>query len=116
MRNRPDSEIEDPDGATVDAVRVQVRDGDAERPFMRGILVHSLTSQGFGFEEAYGVAQAVWKRVRDRTVVDKAELRTLIDELSSPPKGANPDAPPPEAGISLDVKGKDGKNSKPTAK
>ncbi len=62
--------------------RVRVDDEGAHRPFMRGILVHSLTEQGLSFENAYEVAQAVWRRVRERQLVTKDELRTLVAELS----------------------------------
>jgi len=107
--NRRNLDSDDPDEATVDAIRVRVTDGEVERPFMRGILVHSLTAQGIGFEEAYGVAQSVWKRVRDRTVVEKKELLALIEEFSSPVGGPDPESSRPERDTPLDVQGKDGR-------
>ena len=58
--------------------RVRVAHGDVERPFMRGILVHSLTEQGVPFEDAYKVAQGVWRRVRNRTVVTHSELSRVV--------------------------------------
>ena len=81
QRSEPEDEDElDEQSATL--TRVRVADGDALRPFMRGILVHSLTEQGVSFEDAYEVAQAVWKRVRGREQVSKSELRSIVAELS----------------------------------
>ena len=61
-----------------------VVDGPARRPFMRGIMVHSLQSRGLSFEEAYGVASAVRERIRARPDVTRDELRALVTELAGP--------------------------------
>ncbi len=89
--------------------RVRVDDHGEHRPFMRGILVHSLTEQGISFENAYEVAQAVWKRVNGRQLVTKDELRELVRELTveaTPGEIPRPDA---AFGDQLDVLGKDGR-------
>ena len=59
--------------------RVRVDDRGVSRPFMRGILVHSLTERGFDFEAAYAISQEVWKQVRDREIVSTKDLRELVD-------------------------------------
>jgi len=61
-----------------------VADGPAQRPFMRGIMVHSLLGKGMSFEEAYRVASSVRERVRSRPVVTRDELRALVGEVAGP--------------------------------
>lgn len=90
-------------------VRVRVDDGGVLRPFMRGILVHSLTELGFSFEDAYAVAQEVWRRVRDRMVVRRDELRALVAELTRSAPGGDFERLDPTPGERLDVLGKDGR-------
>src|SRR5262245_60137067 len=62
--------------------KTQVADGDAQRPFMRGIMVHSLLGRGISFEDAYGVAAAVRERLRSRPVITREELRAMVEELA----------------------------------
>ena len=66
------------------SVKTLVADGDGERPFMRGIMVHSLLARGLSFEEAFRMAGAVRERIRLRPVVTREELRALIDEIAEP--------------------------------
>jgi 2-phosphoglycerate kinase len=61
-----------------------VADGPARRPFMRGIMVHSLLGKGMSFEDAYRVASSVRERLRSRPVVTRDELRALVSELAGP--------------------------------
>lgn len=61
--------------------RVMVEQAGAERPFMRGIMVHSLTSRGISFDEAYRTADAVRERIQGREVVSRADLAELIREV-----------------------------------
>lgn len=104
--------IEEPDPETsskgVSQLRVAEADGDTLRPFMRGILVHSLTERGVGFEAAYEVAHVVSRRLRGRSQVTRAELRTLVDELVE--EGARDAADGRDMILDsvLDVLGKDG--------
>ena len=65
-----------------------VVDGGARRPFMRGIMVHSLQSKGLSFEEAYGVASAVRERIRALPEVTRDALRALVTELAGPAAAA----------------------------
>jgi 2-phosphoglycerate kinase len=90
------------------ATRVRVDDHGVHRRFMRGILVHSLTEQGFSFEDAYAVSQEVWKRVRGREVVSKKELRELVSEFATASSVAEA-ARLRRIDDQLDVVGKDGR-------
>ena len=60
--------------------RTQVEDDSGRRPFMRGIIVHSLLSRGVGFDEAYRAANAVRDQVRSRAVVSREELAKLVGD------------------------------------
>jgi 2-phosphoglycerate kinase len=62
--------------------KILVVDGATRRPFMRGIMVHSLQSRGLSFEEADGVASAARERLRARPEVTRDELRALVGELA----------------------------------
>jgi len=59
--------------------RLQVEDAGGRRPFMRGILIHSLMSRGVSFDEAYPVANRVREQIRPRAVVSRAELARVVD-------------------------------------
>jgi 2-phosphoglycerate kinase len=70
-----------------------VEDGTGRRPFMRGIMVHSLLSRGASFEAAYRAATAVRDKIRGREVVDRDELAQMVEdllggELEAPPEAA----------------------------
>jgi 2-phosphoglycerate kinase len=65
-----------------------VVDGAARRPFMRGIMVHTLQSKGLSFDEAYAIASAVRDRIRGREDVTRDELRAIVAELAGPAAAA----------------------------
>jgi 2-phosphoglycerate kinase len=65
-------------------VKTLVEDGAARRPFMRGIMIHSLLGKGLSFEDAYRVASGVRERLRARPVVARDELRGLVAEVAGP--------------------------------
>ncbi len=67
------------DKSTRDRVWVET-DGN-RRPFMRGIMVHSLMARGVGFDEALLTADEVRSRVEGRGRVQRHELAKLIEEL-----------------------------------
>src|SRR4029453_4606844 len=46
--------------------RIFIEHDSVRRPFMRGILVHSLMARGLAFEDAYPAANAVRDRLRGR--------------------------------------------------
>ncbi len=62
------------------ASRIYVESGSGRRPFMRGILVHSLMARGLAFEEAYGTANQVRDELRGRRVVPIDELGRCVNE------------------------------------
>lgn len=72
-------EKKDGPGSGGDSGRIVVEDAGGPRPFMRGILIHSLLSQGVSFEAAYGVANRVRERLRGRHVA-RDELAKVVDE------------------------------------
>jgi len=59
---------------------VEEADG-RRRPFMRGIMVHSLMERGVPFEDAYRVANQIRQRLRGRSVVAKDELAKTLQEM-----------------------------------
>ena len=61
--------------------RLFVEHESGRRPFMRGILVHSLMARGLPFEAAYRTANAVRDRLRGRRLVSLAELARTADEI-----------------------------------
>jgi len=67
-----------------DPDRTLVEDGPNRRPFMRGIMVHSLMARGLTFGDAYRTADAVRERLRGRSVVPKAELTKAVVEICGP--------------------------------
>jgi len=74
--------------------RTVVEDAGGRRPFMRGIMIHSLMSQGLDFDDAYKVACSVRDRIRDKAVVTRDELAALAHSLIDPSKLADAQASP----------------------
>ncbi len=54
---------------------------EGPRPFMRGILVHSLVSSGVPFDVALDVSNRIRDQIAGRGQVTRVELRRLVDEL-----------------------------------
>jgi 2-phosphoglycerate kinase len=73
--------------------RISIEDGRQQRPFMRGIMVHSLMARGVPFEDAYQTAEQIRLRIRGRGVVQKSELAKAVLEILGPE--AMSDEPPP---------------------
>jgi 2-phosphoglycerate kinase len=67
-----------------DERRLWVQEGEERRPFMRGIMIHSLMARGVPFDEANRVANTVRDRLRPRGVVDKAAILAVLHELLDP--------------------------------
>ena len=61
--------------------RTMVEDETGRRPFMRGIMVHSLMSRGASFDDAYRSASAIRDKIRGRDGVRREELAGMVDEL-----------------------------------
>ncbi len=110
-RRGAETDLEDDEGEEQSAslTRVRVDDHGAHRPFMRGILVHSLTEQGISFENAYEIAQAVWKQVSGRQLITKDELRELVRELTVESAPGEVDRSDSLFADQLAVLGKDGR-------
>jgi 2-phosphoglycerate kinase len=64
--------------------RLWVDDAGVRRPFMRGIMIHSLMARGVPFEEANRVANTVRDRLRPRGAIDKAAILEVLHELIDP--------------------------------
>jgi 2-phosphoglycerate kinase len=60
---------------------VRVEDSAGRRPFMRGIMVHSLMTRGIDFAQALETAEEVRRRVANRGVVGRSELAKLVREI-----------------------------------
>jgi 2-phosphoglycerate kinase len=68
-----------------------VEESGVARPYMRGIMVHSLTARGVSFDDAYSTAQVVADRIRGRGRVERLELSKIVQEVL----GENPDKEEP---------------------
>ncbi|MGH0032236.1 MAG: ATP cone domain-containing protein [Myxococcota bacterium] len=98
----PRAEPARPESASKD--RLQVRVDGAPRPFMRGIIVHSLMARGVGFDEANRTANAVRERLRAQGVVSKDEITAEIRKiLGDAPFHSDHHLP---AGVDITVHGK----------
>ena len=58
-----------------------VEDAAGRRPFMRGIMVHSLMARGVDFEVAYATANQVRGRIAGRESVQRSDLAKLVREI-----------------------------------
>ena len=86
--------------------RILVEDASNRRPFMRGIMVHSLMARGIAFEEAYRTANQIRERLRGRLVVPKAELAKVVLEICGPPTDRVEPAPPAADEITITGRGR----------
>jgi 2-phosphoglycerate kinase len=83
-----------PSGGSSGRERIYIEHDSVRRPFMRGILVHSLMARGLAFEDAYPAANAVRERLRGRGAVSVEELgeavQAVLRERSLPEDAAGP--------------------------
>jgi 2-phosphoglycerate kinase len=61
--------------------RIQVEDAGRRRPFMRGIMIHSLMARGVSFDDAFRTANTIRDRLRARDVVPKQEIAKAVREI-----------------------------------
>jgi 2-phosphoglycerate kinase len=61
--------------------RIYIEHDAVRRPFMRGILVHSLMARGLAFEDAYAAANAVRERLRGRGSVTVEDLGAAVQAV-----------------------------------
>ena len=74
------------------------------RPYMRGIMVHSLMARGVSFDDAYATAHAVADRIRGSGSVPRAELAAMVSEILGEEHTHQPPIPIP---ITVEVTSKD---------
>jgi 2-phosphoglycerate kinase len=58
--------------------RTYVADATGRRPFMRGIMIHSLMSRGASFEDAFQAASEIREKLRGRPEVSRGELARMV--------------------------------------
>jgi 2-phosphoglycerate kinase len=97
--------------AESDKVRLYVQDDGTRRPFMRGILIHSLMARGVTYEDAYQAANSVRERLRSKGVVRREEVARLAREALGPRAPQRPPAPLP-----VDIRVRDGSEGMPFSK
>lgn len=68
-------------GAGAGRERIYIEYDSVRRPFMRGILVHSLMAHGLAFDDAYASANAVRERLRGRRSVTVEDLWRTVQEV-----------------------------------
>jgi 2-phosphoglycerate kinase len=89
-------------GAEAAEERIFVEDGGARRPFMRGILTHSLMARGVSFEDAFRTANEVRAKIHGRSVVTRAELVQAVKDIlgtDAPGEDAEPAGLPLEFNV-----------------
>jgi 2-phosphoglycerate kinase len=84
-----------------------VEDGAGRRPFMRGIMVHSLLSRGASFDAAYRTATAVRDKIRGRELVHREELAQMVEELL----GGALESPPDVAAVPFAIQVRDDRHA-----
>ena len=72
-----------PPGAkpSADGFAVAVEGAEGRRPFMRGIMVHSLMARGIDFEVAYATADEIRGRIGELKTVERSDLAKLVREI-----------------------------------
>jgi len=65
-----------------DAKRVLiVEDSGVTRPYMRGIMVHSLMARGVSFDDAYATAASISERIRGLGSIPRSDLAKMVVEI-----------------------------------
>lgn len=80
----PEQSGQDPPEPAGEGGRILVEDEAGRRPFMRGILIHSLMARGVAFDEAFGAANEIRRRLRGRPVVTRAEIAEAARQIVGP--------------------------------
>jgi 2-phosphoglycerate kinase len=86
----PSHSADGPSEAGGDRSRIYVEDATGRRPFMRGILIHSLMAQGVSYEDAYRAANAVRDQVLPKGTVHREEIVRLAAEALGPGAAPSP--------------------------
>jgi 2-phosphoglycerate kinase len=69
-KNKPNSELNP----------LFVEDGGRRRPYMRGIMIHSLMARGGRYEDALETAEAVLQKFESRDAVSREELANAVSD------------------------------------
>ena len=85
-KGRPDLPADDSSGGEhAEAERLWVEDAGRRRPFMRGIMIHSLMGRRVSFEDASRTADAVRRKLGGQGVCSKpqivAEIRRILGDV-----------------------------------
>jgi 2-phosphoglycerate kinase len=103
----PDREAGEDQATSAQERRLWVEDHGVRRPFMRGILIHSLIARGVPFEDASRAANVVRDRLRPRQVVDKGAIVAVLLELLDPALFEGEQLAPQAPQIAVHGKGRD---------
>ncbi len=77
------------------------------RPFMRGIMIHSLTERGIPYDDAVRTANAVREKIRGKAMVARTGLAKYVEEiLGHFPSGDLVDKRRPPTSITISGKGR----------
>ena len=74
---------------------LQVVEGEARAPFLRGVLTHSLLKRGLSFKEAYTIADTVRDRFQKAGRVSRKQLRKAVDSILEEKYGSDLPVRPP---------------------
>jgi len=80
-----------------DGRRTMVVSIDGRRPFMRGIMVHSLMARGVPFDDALATAEHVREQIKGRPEVPRVELAAFVAEVLGADFPHQPPMPVPTA-------------------
>jgi 2-phosphoglycerate kinase len=101
------------EGAPAESARVMiVEESGVARPYMRGIMLHSLMARGASFDEAYETASNVAVRIRGRGELPRIELAKMVAEVH----GHELDQHEPPIPIPLTVQVRHGARTHPFSK
>ncbi len=88
-----------PSRSTDASGRIQIDDSGRRRPFMRGIMIHSLMARGVSFDDAFRTANEVRDRIAGRSVVPKSEIVKSLHEIL----GSEPFVEDPRLPVTVDI-------------
>jgi 2-phosphoglycerate kinase len=72
-----------------------VEESGLARPFMRGIMVHSLMARGVSFDDAYQIADSVRDQLRGRGEVPREDLSKIVRDILGEDYEHQPPIPAP---------------------
>lgn len=107
--DRPDEPVDESQAnersEAAEGGRLWVDDGGRRRPFMRGIMIHSLMARGVSFEDASRTADAVRRELGDRGVCGKPQIVAEIRRILGDAPFVGEQQLPPAAELRIHEKG-----------